>query len=453
MKLLIKYLVCAFLCIPSWAANWYVHKGATGSNNGTSWTNAWNELNQIGFGSVACGDTVWLAGGTYTSGLSINKSCTASAVLSVNRVLSTDPMPVAAAGWNGSFDSQVVVSNGGINLSGGSYYTINGRLGSAASNNYGISIRCTGSGGCNAVGGAGSGNISNITLTYLEMFGPPCVMAQSCGGGGASGLNVAPSSNTVTSLLVDHCWIHQWGELIRTSNWHNCIIQYTSLSDTHNDGQQHEDIIYNYAQTNFTMRYNRIWGSPNDGIFFDFGGTNGFYFYGNVYYHSGGQLITFKPGYSNATNIFYYNNVFENDGTFGDYQPGWLDFSGAANSGEVANNVFENMNIVGTAPNSNHNAFNLSGNGGTANVTFTRGTQFVNESSSNPPVADFHLTTSGASTFANGKALVAPYNVDPDGNLRESSSWTIGAFQAGSVNQPPPGPVVGGLVMSGFLIH
>ena len=27
--------------------NWYVLKGATGANNGTSWTNAWNEMNQI----------------------------------------------------------------------------------------------------------------------------------------------------------------------------------------------------------------------------------------------------------------------------------------------------------------------------------------------------------------------------------------------------------------------
>jgi hypothetical protein len=64
---------------------------------------------------------------------------------------------------------------------------------------------------------------------------------------------------------------------------------------------------------------------------------------------------------------------------------------------------------------------------------------FVNESPSNPIAADFHLTATGASTFANGKALPAPYNMDPDGNTRGSAgSWTMGAYQAAGGAQPPP---------------
>jgi hypothetical protein len=324
----------------------------------------------------------------------------------------------------------------GVELDFGSYYTLDGRQGTPTQNNFGIQIVCTESDGCDAVDGPTSGQpgtIDHVTLTYVEMYGPSCVQSMSCGGGGASGLNLARDTTKTTNLVVDHNWIHNWGELIRTANWVNCTVQYSALSDTHNDGQQHEDIMYNYAQTNLVMKYNHIWGSPNDGIFFDFGGTNGFYFYGNVYYHSGGQLITFKSGYTKAINVYYYNNVFENDGTFGDYQPGWLDFSGAdSTKGEMANNILENMYLVGTPPNANHNAYTDQGQGdnGQGSFYYTIGAQFVNRSPSNPPAADFHLTATGATTFANGKSLPAPYNIDADGNTRGADGhWYLGAYQ------------------------
>jgi hypothetical protein len=39
----------------TYAANHYVYKNANGSNNGTSWANAWKELNQINWASVQSG--------------------------------------------------------------------------------------------------------------------------------------------------------------------------------------------------------------------------------------------------------------------------------------------------------------------------------------------------------------------------------------------------------------
>ncbi|MFK7800392.1 MAG: Ig domain-containing protein [Anaerolineae bacterium] len=59
-------------------ANWYISKGASGSNNGTDWANAWTELDQINWGKVSSGDTIWLDGGrtkkVYTKTLRIGKS-------------------------------------------------------------------------------------------------------------------------------------------------------------------------------------------------------------------------------------------------------------------------------------------------------------------------------------------------------------------------------------------
>jgi len=453
-QILVLFLLVV-TAVEAFGASFYVRKGATGANNGTSWTNAWNEVSQINFSTVSCGDTIWLGGGvTYTTELVINKTCTSASPLTIQSVLAADAVPTTAAGYTSSLLGKVILLDQGVDIAAGAYITFGGRSGTPAGNNFGISIQCdntAGKGGCNGIGGADAGNLSNITVSYVEVFGPPCVMTENCGGGGASGVNVAPSNNTVNALILDHDWIHQWGEGVRTSNWSNCIIQYTDIDTTHNDGQQHEDVIYNYAQTNFTMRFNRIWNSPNDGIFFDFGGTNGFYFYGNVYYHSGGEYIVFKGGYTNAVNIYMYNNVFEADGN-GDYPNGWLDFTGASTtSGSVQDNVFENVNSNGGAsgnpPNANYNAYSVSSynDGGKNSFNYAPGLQFVNEPDAGSPLAaNFHLTAVGAAAFAKGATESATYNLDPDGDARGTGGvWDIGAYEYMGMAPSPPVKLTG----------
>jgi hypothetical protein len=77
--------------------------------------------------------------------------------------------------------------------------------------------------------------------------------------------------------------------------------------------------------------------------------------------------------------------MFENDGTFGDYQPGRPGFSGMASNHEIANILY--LQALGS------NAM------------------FVSEAPSNPIVADFHVTAAGAATFGIGKGL--PYLTIP----------------------------------------
>jgi hypothetical protein len=419
-------------------ANFYVRKGAAGANNGSSWTDAWNEMNQIKFSAVGCGDTIWIAGGTYASSLSGSKSCTAGNVLTINRVRSTDAAAAAAPGWNASYDSLVVLPN--IDVPGpAAYMTISGRI------PYGIQVLIPGTEGDGIDGGEGSGSgvaqpIDHITWTYIEVYGPSCVESSGCTNSGVVGVNIMPycGSANRTNMLFDHMSIHRTGEAFRGCGWDHSTVQYSLIYDTHNDGPQHEDILYsNPPYQNVTWRYNKIFMTPNDGIFFEGGqGAVNWAFYGNVVYHSGGWLICFKVG-STYGPVYIYNNTFENDGTFGAYSPAFLGFSGMS-GGEVANNVFENVttNAESSPPNPNHNAYSISGasDGGTGSFTYSLGTlgastMFVNESPSNPIAADFHLTAAGAKEFANGKALAAPYDVDPDGNIRGANgSWTIGAY-------------------------
>jgi hypothetical protein len=452
-------LLLSSFATQAFAADFYVRKGASGTNRGTDWVNAWNELSQIKFSALACGDTVWIAGGTYTSSLQGNKSCTAEHLLTFARVQSTDSTPAAALGWNPSYDSQVILPY--IDIPGpAAYITITGRILN------GMLVVISGSSGDGIDGGNGTGDgtnqpIDNITFSYIEVYGPPCVTNGSCTNGGVVGVNIMPYCHGAnrTHLLFDHMSVHRTGEAFRGCGWDNSTVQYSLIYDTNNDGQQHEDILYsNPPYQNVTWRYNRIFQSPNDGIFFEYGpGAVNFAFYGNVVYHSGGWLMCFKTGSGDTYGpVFIYNNVFENDNTFGDYQPGFLGFSNMVSGSELANNIFENVspNSEGPPPNPNHNAYTLSGasDGGPGSFYYSPGnlgssTLFVNESPGSPAAADFHLTAKGAATLAFGKTLPAPYNIDPDGNVRGSGgTWTLGAFQAAAAQSPAPPTNLNGVV-------
>ncbi len=78
----ILILLISFFSSISFSQNqpraWYVFKNATGSNNGTSWTNAWTSFSAIQWSSIQPGDTLFISGGTdsvvYSQTLTIGRS-------------------------------------------------------------------------------------------------------------------------------------------------------------------------------------------------------------------------------------------------------------------------------------------------------------------------------------------------------------------------------------------
>ena len=439
----LRYSIAALIFVlPAFSANWYVHKGATGSNNGTSWTNAWNEMNQINFSSVACGDTVWLGGGTYSSSMTVSKSCTSSTVLTIQSVISSDSVPTTAAGYTSAVLGQVVM-NGTITINAANYITINGRHGTIGTEGtFGIAVECNSN--CDAITVGGSGAANNVTLTELELYGPSCVTSGGNGEGSCSGdtHGVDHGSSSTTNLVMDHMWMHRFAEIVRPYQWTNYMIQYCDLDTTRQTPDEHEDLVYAADPSSGTMRYNVWWGSPNDGIFFDFGG-NSLTFYGNVMFHNGGAMITFKTGYNNGA-VVMYNNTFSSDESFGDYTcPGncpWIDWTGKPSSISLENNIFDHVAFSGSAS-GNYNAFSSDigkSDGGANSITYSSAfagsnLQFVSVNLTNMFASNFQLTSSGATTFQNGATLPSPYNVDLLGDARGGNGhWYMGAYQYGA---------------------
>ena len=60
-----RLLLVLLFCTPVQAANHYVRAGATGSADGTDWTNAFTDLPA----TLTRGDTYFVADGTYGNGV------------------------------------------------------------------------------------------------------------------------------------------------------------------------------------------------------------------------------------------------------------------------------------------------------------------------------------------------------------------------------------------------
>src|SRR6185295_5213638 len=98
----------------------YVRAGATGSNNGSDWTNAYKELGSVSYTS---GGAIYIGGGTYNTGL----PSTSTGNVTVKRATVADHG--TGTGWQDAYDGQVTVTaqaNKFLDIGGGSGFTFDG---------------------------------------------------------------------------------------------------------------------------------------------------------------------------------------------------------------------------------------------------------------------------------------------------------------------------------------
>ncbi len=134
----------------TWATDYYVNKNASGSNNGTSWVNAWTSFSAINWNNIQPGDAIFISGGT--SSKTYNETMTLP--LGKDGVIITKGVD---AGHNGE-----VILDGQFSISRG--ISINGR-GSVSSDIEisGLTIKKYTSYGIYG-DGENSGGLQNITI-------------------------------------------------------------------------------------------------------------------------------------------------------------------------------------------------------------------------------------------------------------------------------------------------
>ncbi|MGH7867867.1 MAG: hypothetical protein ACREP9_09625, partial [Candidatus Dormibacteraceae bacterium] len=197
------------------AANWYVRASSTGASTGKDWNNAWS-LSGISWGSVAAGDTIYIAGGSYGGGFSSSKSGSAGAPIQLRRATSTNPACTAAAGWSSALDGTINLA--GITISH-NYVVLSGEVAS------GIIVNQSG------VGGWVKGGCTGVTLSYIEFT------ASSPAGANNQGLLVSYGNQTaVINLTVDHCLFHHLVNGIQCYFATGLVIQYSEFYDINNQG-------------------------------------------------------------------------------------------------------------------------------------------------------------------------------------------------------------------------
>ena len=168
-----------FLPKISLAANWYVDNAATGSNNGTSWTNAWQSFAVITWGGagIVAGDTLYISGGTtgktYTERLVIGAS-------------GSSGNPITIKVGQSSPHNGIVILEGntvdGIASNRQSWVTISGQLGGSETPNMIVRNHTQNEVNLNTItgivmeyleigphitGGAGNGHCVKVSNSYL----------------------------------------------------------------------------------------------------------------------------------------------------------------------------------------------------------------------------------------------------------------------------------------------
>jgi hypothetical protein len=423
-------------------ASFFVRPTQQGAANGSDWNNAWG-LAGINWASVNAGDTVWLAGGTYTQAFTAGKSGTAGSRIYVKRATAGDSTATGAAGWSAGFDTQVIVTNEATSTSTfvglkwdagaglGSYVTIDGRTTNGISlrvsdqttpsDNWPASICCW-----------FNTTVNSVVLTNIEFASV----------GGASGYPfVAAStgiyvngSGTKSNVVVTHCKFRDMVQAIQigttANDWTIEHSEFANMYPTLPGGAalQHDNIVWAQGTTGFTFRYNRVHNWATEGLLLTGTGNGRWDIYGNLWYdsQSTGRIIETQ---ANNGPAYFYQNTCVNVPGFGIRL-----FSGTSTI-YVTNNIFFNCGVVDPTT-KNYNLYSgttsePNGIGNAASGIFQ-----------NYGGKDYRIvsTTGAAYPRGSGVYLGSPYTTDYAGNLFANPP-SIGAYEYGSGAEPEDPPV------------
>ncbi|MDR3413786.1 MAG: hypothetical protein P4L87_22975 [Formivibrio sp.] len=419
------------------ATSYYVRAGAAGSSNGTSWANAWPNVSSISWSSIAPGDTIWIAGGSYGT-MTIGKSGTADTA--TGRIFikrATGAAHGSDTGWSAGFDSLVTVAGmtwSALNV--GSYVTVDGQV------DAGILIP-HGDGSGNTSVSFDRGN-SYVTLRNLDLAGPSDLHSHHHTGDDRS-LDLTAwngsSYDVIDHLTVQYVRFHGTCTAIWNMRTSNAIFEYNQIYNVFDDNGAvcHPDVFVTSGTTNLTFRFNKIYQYEDEGIMALNGDNGTMYIYGNLWYaqtNTNARIMETQMG-ANGPAYFYNNTI---DGI----SLGVMTANGGnwAAGSQGRNNIWWNTGCNGLSDTD----YDFTSSGSCS------GTHSIH-SGSNPfgdlLNHDYSLISTVGSTFPRGKGvdLGAPYDVDANGTARGASgAWDIGAYAfyvlGAALPAPPQGVTV-----------
>lgn len=418
-------LLSVFYAIEAEAANWYVRSngGSYGSGTGTDWNNAFSGFSSIPWDTVSCGDTIWIAGGTYTQGLYPSKDCTSGSQLYIRRARSDASGSTSAAGWSSGFDSLIAHNPGGtgITFSGtGSYVTISGRT-ATSGGGYGWKLSRPGITVGRGVDFSNSSLTDHITIEYMDIAGPTVEPTDDLRGIDNTPLTGGRNTNS----LFSHLKIHGWGTGIYAVFVDNVVFEYIDMYDINGNTIEHANLFYIKSTQGGIIRYSQFHDSMANGtgIAFsdlDMGGASDWQVYGNLFYDmdtESGAAIGIQDALMPGLKIF--NNTFSNNVIN-------LNTSGGGGCGPGSES---RNNIV-------HGSGGSVNCGTTSNNLTTGSNIFVNRAS-----ADFRIVPTVGSGYPRnvGTSLSAYFLTGIDGTMfGADGAWDVGAYEAGATSSSTP---------------
>jgi hypothetical protein len=434
------------------AANRYIRSGATGSNNGTDWANAYTDLPS----TLIRGDVYFIATGTYIATNLYTPVIGNTVIIFKGATVSEHG---TNTGWQNTYSvnfadggTQAQFPNGWYITT--SYWTVDGACGNGSANNgttsgYGFRTQNnnTGNGG---IGFEFSTSLSGITISHYEIDGVAAnnLPANAIGPHGM----LCVGGNNIDGLF-DHLYIHDVKGCCFVMGG-NITLQFSYLARNRSTPAQHAE-GWSYRGGTAIIRQNIFEDIRGTGQFVQLYGTGTNHeIYGNVFKEIEGPCAgcdaTAWPVIDNTITgtinglKFYNNTIYNLSGN-----PGVGNINGSSGY-DIKNNLWMN-NGYGASIGGPENYNTMWGNywyfgGPTGANSSWRCLQFGgldpsgscigNNSLIAPSVTqtfaaapnNLHVKSNTISSFSIfGTPLGAPYNVDMDGKPR--TNWTRGAYE------------------------
>jgi len=453
------FIVLLILLFPltGFTANHYIRQGATGSADGSDWTNAWTDLPS----SFVRGDTYYIADGTYGNH-AFTTAESGTDYITVKKATSSDHG--TETGWSSSygdgqsfFYADPILENGAVLEFRTGYWILNGQWGSGSDeNNYGFKMApVTYTGRRHMIScppsNAATLQIDHIQISYVAMVFPGCDLSY-VPYYDYNHIGIYSNMNTYTggSFLLSNNLFKGGNTNLAMRGWTDGIIEnnyfYWNWSTPTYHGQQispgrscdniilrgnmfrnSKTFVVGAHHTNYTS--NDDWQIYNniilDGTFTSIFGSGDsgtidvvwrWQVHHNTFINTNNHAV--KPcNISSLDNkSFAYNNSFYNCSN------PRLD-----NSGFTANAVTHNNNYYGHCVNTINSADETSPQRDDAAISpFT---SITNE--------DFTIADPLYLGINTGKDLAATYDTDRAGMVRDSTP-TIGAYEFLGAAEPDP---------------